>query len=220
MANEVKILTLTDAIAAAGDAVAFIGSLFTANSMAPIGHVAGDVALDNPATFNDLTVPELTGPAVHQRTVDGESMEATVPVVLTADGLHWVNTSPTGSVGGGFSSPQVAPTTSVAIIPRTEVGGGLLYNGTAWSRLAGNGVDAATGSDAAPKNALWFPRAHISRAGINFTRANGGRVVTPVRITAMWATQAGIPDGQLLYRFGDPGTGTDPWTTFFFGSPT
>jgi hypothetical protein len=152
MANEVKVPSLTAALQAIGNAHAYFGSFIAANLVSVLGQKEGQIQVANDVAWNQLTAPEITGPMVHDETLDGENLVITVPMIVPADGSFWEDTSPTGVSGGGYSFPQVPTDTMVAIIPDKEVGGGLRYDDVTpeWVRLAGNGVAAAIGADAAP----------------------------------------------------------------------
>lgn len=210
MANEVKVPSLSAALQAIGNAHVYVGSLITANSMTALGQKEGQIQVQNDQVYNQLTAPEITGPMVHDETLDGENLVITVPLIVPADGSLWEDTSPTGNAGGGYSFPQVPTDTMVAIIPDKEVGGGLKYDAVTpeWVRLAGNGVAAANGADATPKNALWIWRARISRGAANFDRANGGKMIVPVTIQAKYCQEStagnDLPEGHHLYTWGDP----------------
>lgn len=212
MANEVKVPSLQAALEAIGNAHVYFGSFFAVNLVETLGQKEGRIEVANDQVYNQLTAPEITGPMVHDETLDGENLVLTVPVVVPADGSFWANTSPTGGAGGGYSFPQVPTDTQVAIIPDKEVGGGLKYDSATpeWVRLAGNGIAAANGASAAPKNALWLWRARISRGAAAFDRANGGKMIVPVTIQAKYRQEStagnDLPEGHHLYSWGDPPT--------------
>jgi hypothetical protein len=210
MANEVKVPNLTAALQAIGNAHVYVGSFFAANLVTQLGQKEGQIQVQHDMVFNQLTAPEITGPMVHDETLDGENLVLTVPLVVPADGSLWADTSPTGASGGGYSFPQVPTDTSAVIIPDKEVGGGLRYDSVTpeWVRLAGNGVAAANGTDATPKNALWLWRVRISRGAAVFDRANGGKMIVPVTIQAKYQAEStsgnAMPEGHHLYTWGDP----------------
>ncbi len=209
MANEVLPATLDAALASIGNAHAFYGSFFAVNSVTLMGQKMGDIADNSPeATVSDLKAEEITGDANHDRLILGGGLQLTVPLIVPEDGSFWGDFSPTGVSGDGYSNPQRPLYTSVAIIPDWEMGGGLKYAAATWTRLAGNGIAAATGAAAAPKNALWIWKAALGRGKPNWSIQNGGRMIVPVTITGFWRKEstAGnpLPEGHHLYTFGDP----------------
>lgn len=209
MANEVLPLGLTAALESVGNAHIFAGSFIAANSAMAVGQKEGAIEVGGDQQWNQLTAPEYTGPMIHDETLDGESLVVTVPMIVPADGSFWADFSAFGSSGMGYSYPQVPTDTMVAIIPDREVGGGLKYETATWTRLAGNGVGAASGAGAAPKNALWIWRARMSYGKpLRFDRANGGKMIVPVTIQGKYRQEStagnDLPEGHHLATWGDP----------------
>lgn len=209
MANEVLPATLSQALGSIGNAHAYRGSFFAANSALVMGQKMGDIADNSPdPTVSDLTAEEITGAAVHDRIILGGGISLTIPMIVPQDGTFWADMDATGTPGGGFSNPQRPIFTSIAIIPDWEVGGGLKYAAATWTRLAGNGVAAATGAAAAPKNALWIWKAALSRGKATWSIQNGGRMIVPVTISGFWRLESTVgnplPEGHHIYTWGDP----------------
>lgn len=213
MANEVLPPTLADALAVIGNAHAFIGSFFAANSAIALGQKEGDIEWGGTGpTFNFLEAVEITGPAKHDAVYMGEDPAMTIPLIVPASGSIWATVSPTGVAGGGYSNPQTPAFTSLAIIPDRELGGGLKFTPGApgtWSRLAGNGVGAASGAGAVPKNSLWFWKVSLARGT---TRWSGTalKMILPVAAQVYWRQEStvgnAIPEGYHQYLVGDPAT--------------
>lgn len=195
--------TLTAALAAMGVAEVFLGDPMTASGMTSLGAVEGTITVNAPQTMNPLTAPELTGEVPHQTTIVFGAVNVTVPAIL-GDPAIWAKISPTGKKSGGNSIPQKVLETSVLIIPRSEVGGGLEWDvpGTQWQRTAGNGVLAAVGAAAAPKNAVWLWRAYATFGAMPYSYGNGGKVITEVVFTAMF--DATKPEDHKIFTIGDP----------------
>lgn len=200
----INVPTLTAALQAIGNAQVFVGDPFTANGLVALGAKEGAVRVEVNEQFNDLTAPELTGPAVHERTLMGVNVRVTVPLIL-GDPAVYAKISPTGAKGGGSSTPQATVKTSVLVIPDQEVAGGLA-NATGatagWVRTAGNGVAGATATDAAPKHAVWLWRASAETPSRSFTYENGGKMI--VEVTFQTFFYAANPEGQKVYTVGDP----------------
>lgn len=206
--------TLAQALKSVGNAEAFIGDPFTANGMVSIGAMEGRSRLRAPQTINKLTSEELTGGTVHQATVtDGE---ATITLPLITDGdlaALMAKINPKGLAGGGSSSPTDVFTTSLLLIPRKEIGGGLSWNAAlnagagGWDRLAFKNVPAAQSAAAAPKGAVWFWRAYPVFDEVPYVYENGGKQIVEITYTAMWyegAQAANIPDDYKVWIAGDP----------------
>ena len=221
MANEVKIPSLAEALQAIGQAHVYYGDFFAANSAQVLGQKNGRIAVAHSEQYNQLRAEDITGPMVHDEFLMGQDLSATVPIILAVDGSTIPKISPTGTRGLGFSTPQKPVDTCIAIIPDLEVGGGLKYDGTTWTRLAGNGVGSATGAGAAPKHAIWIWRARLGFGELGFGGgADDLKLVTPVTIQAKFATQAGVPEGMKLGYIGDPVAAAAPVTGFNFSAPS
>lgn len=199
--------TLTAALTAMGVAEVYLGDPMTSGGMTSLGAVEGTITVNAPQTLNPLTAPELTGEVAHQSTVTFGAVTVTIPVIL-GDPAIFAKISPTGKKSGGNSIPQKVLETSVLIIPRGEVGGSLDWDipGTQWVRTAGNGVLAAVGAAAAPKNAVWLWRAFASFGALPYSYGNGGKVITEVVFTAMF--DATKPEDHKIFTIGDPRTVT------------
>lgn len=200
----INIPLLTQALQSIGNAQVFVGDPFTVNGLKAIGAKEGDITVEINEEYNDLTAPELTGPAVHQRLVMGVNARITVPVIAGAADLYPI-TSPLGERGGGRSYPTPVVPTSVLVIPNLEVGGGLANATgltTAWDRQAGAGAAAATGAAAAPVHAVWLWRATPERPNRTFSVADGGKQIWEVRFQAMF--DAARPETQKQFTVGDP----------------
>lgn len=195
---------LTDVLKAIGVAEVFIGDPFTVNGMISLGAIEGNVEVAAPQTMNSLTAPEMTGGVPHQATTVLDAVTITVSVIM-GDTALYPKISPTGDSSGGYSFPQPVAETSVLVIPRAEVGGGLTWDTTgtpAWKRTAGFGVGAATGTAAQPKNAVWFWRATPTFGNLPYSYANGGKVLTQVTFHAMF--DAARPEGHKVFTIGNP----------------
>lgn len=195
--------TLTQALQAMGVAEILIGDPLVASGLTSLGAVEGTVEFGVSQNTNPLTAPELTGDTAHASTTTLGEVTARASVIM-GDVTLYSKISPWGSKSGGHSVPQNVLTTSVVIMPRAELGGGLAYDGTTWTRTAGNGVAAATGAAAAPKNTIWIWKAYPTFGNLPFQYGNGGKVSVEVTFHAMF--DAAKPEGAKVYTIGDPTT--------------
>lgn len=193
--------TLTQALQAMGVAEVLIGDPTTAGGLTSLGAVEGTTEFTAGQDVNPLTAPELTGGVAHQSTAVLGDVTIKVNVVM-GDNTLYAKITPWGSKSGGFSVPQNVLTTAVVLMPRSELGGSLAFAAGTWTRTAGNGVAAASGAAAAPKNTVWLWRAYPSFGNLPFQYANGGKVLVEVTFHAMF--DATKPEGHKVYTIGDP----------------
>ena len=127
-------LTLTSALKAMGVAQVFVGDPMKVGGggMLNLGMTEGAIQFDPIVTENPLTAPEFTGGVAHAATFTPGAVKITVPLIMGDDTL-WAKITPGGAKGGGFSSPQQVMTTTVLIIPITELGTSLAYASGAWT---------------------------------------------------------------------------------------
>lgn len=192
--------SLSAALLAIGVAEVFIGDPLVADGMVSLGATEGTIEVMATQTSNELTAPELTGNVAHAATTTLDQVSVKCNIIM-GDADLYEKISPWGAPGGGHSTPQQVVTTTVLVIPRAEVGGGLEYD-TAWARTAGNGVAAASGPSAAPVNAVWLWKAFPTFGALPFQYANGGKVLVEVTFKAMF--DGTKMEGQKVYTIGDP----------------
>ncbi len=118
----------------------------------------------------------------------GEGVALAIPIIMGDPDLY-TKLSPTGLAGGGSSSHQDVVTTSLVVIPDSEIGEGIGYAAGAWT-------------PAAPTHALWIWRGHFTRGGPSFKQADGGKTIQTVNFQGMY--RAANPEGHKVYTIGDP----------------
>lgn len=197
--------SLAQAIAAIGVAEVFVGDPLTTAGLTSLGAVEGTITFNAPENLNELTAPELTGEVAHQAVVTPGKVTVTVPLILSS-ATQLLKISPRGKASNGNSVPQVIVPTSVVIMPRSELGGGLSNVTTTYTRVAGNGVAGATGAAAAPVYTIWIWRAVPTFPSLPFQFSNGGKVIVEVTFTAMF--DGAKPEDHKIYTIGDPRAAT------------
>ncbi|MFW5921340.1 MAG: hypothetical protein ACOCUS_05825 [Polyangiales bacterium] len=112
-------VSLAEAVRALGRAMVFAGDAFTAGGLTALGATEGEVTAEEQETYNDLTLPDDTREAIHERDVMHGSALVTVPLILgprtddSDDGsaVYDVIASVGDGSGGGYSTPQpIVPT--------------------------------------------------------------------------------------------------------------
>ncbi len=198
--------TLSAALQAIGVAEVYLGDPLISDGMVSLGATEGTIEVTATQSSNPLTAPELTGNVAHAATATLDTVSIKCNVIMGDPDLY-EKISPWGAAGGGHSIPQNVATTSVLLIPRAEVGGGLEWDTLAvpaikWVRTAGNGVAGATEADAAPVNAIWLWKAYPTFGPMPFQYGNGGKVMVEVTFMAMF--DASKPEGNKVYSIGNP----------------
>lgn len=168
-----------------------------------LGSFEGDRAFERTIARNSLTAPEQTGDEIpHQTTMNLASARIT-GTIIAGDPALWAKIDPFGIAGGGFSSFRTPNEVAVVLLPHSDIEDGLWNttgDTTGWGKKVG--TTTLSGANAAPKNAIWFPRAVISSESVPFSFGNGGKSLVPVTIEAMFYASA--PEGFKVYAIGDP----------------
>ena len=193
--------TLTQALAAIGVAEVFVGDPMTTGGLTSLGAVEGTITFNAPETMNALTAPELTGEVAHSAVVTPGAVTVVVPMILSS-AAQLLKISPRGKKSMGNTVPQAVVPTSVVIMPRSELGGGLTNTGPTWTRTAGNGIAGATGAGAAPAFTIWIWKAVPTFPSLPFSFGNGGKIITEVTFTAFF--DATKPEDHKIFTIGDP----------------
>lgn len=179
---------LESALAALTNAYVLVGDPTTTGGLDILGAKEGDATLELNEEYHDLTFPEYSGPAVHERTLRGLNPRVTIPVVI-GDYTLLDTLSPGGAMDAGHERQQDVVTTSLVLVPYSDFGTGSWEFSTAWS-------------PAAPVGALWFWRGHFERPGFAYREADAGKVIQEVTFQVLWDSTK--PDGHHLYTLGDP----------------
>ncbi|MFW6079796.1 MAG: hypothetical protein ACODAE_09250 [Gemmatimonadota bacterium] len=192
-------VSLSEAVRALGRAMVFAGDAFTADGLTALGATEGEVTAEEQETYNDLTLPEYTGEAIHERDVMHGSALVTVPLILgprtddSDDGsaVYDQIASVGDGSGGGYSTPQPIVTTNLLLIPQAEIDpdSGLSYDGVDWT-------------PAAPVHAVWLWRAAPEAKSIAYRFEDGGKTIVEVPFRAFFDDSQ--PDGHKLWTRGDP----------------
>lgn len=192
-------VSLAEAVRALGKAMVYVGDAFTDSSLVPLGATEGDISAEEQESYNDLTIPEETGAAIHERKVYQEGCIVTIPLIVgpSPDGsddgseIYDLISSVGDGSGGGYSMPQAVAETNLLLIPEREIdpASGLAFDGTTWT-------------PAAPVHAVWIWRAVPQTNTITFRRGEGGKVITEVTFIGLFDRDQ--PEGHKIWTRGDP----------------
>lgn len=167
-----------------------------------LGALEGDRNAETPYTRNDLTAPEQTGEEVAHQTLMNLGAARITASVIAGDAELWAKISPFGIAGGGYSSFRQPREFAAVIMPVSDIGDGLWWDAVEqqWNKIVDG--QTITGEAAAPRNAIWFPRAIIEPGSIPYSFANGGKSLVPITIHGLFYGAA--PEGYKLFAIGDP----------------
>jgi hypothetical protein len=169
-----------------------------------LGDTEGEVTVDVAEEYSDLTLPELTGSAIHDRYAAGESPTVNLPLYVADSALRAI-LSPTGSASGGYMRRRKVTEYTLVIIPEEvfiedNAQVPVVYTKTGGWQVGGN---AATADQLALLDqSVFFWRGHFTRAMPIYRHEDGGKVVQQVQFQAMH--NGSMPDGHKLFTVGRP----------------
>lgn len=215
---------LDDAIKSIGRAAVFyispawdFASKIT-TSLTFLGYTEGEITVNFNETFNNLTMPEYTGEAIHEANVQGEGPEVTIPL-FTADPALRAICSPTGSASGGGKRQRPVATRTLVLFPEhlfLDQSDPTLQETLPleWDSVANQWELGDVALTAAQEQALgqsiWIWKGYFSKPVLRYRHEEAGKSVDEVTFRAMYQDEA--PVGYRLYAIGDFSTVIDPDT--------
>ncbi len=181
-----------------------------------LGYTEGEITVNFNETFNNLTMPEYTGEAIHEANVQGEGPEVTIPL-FTADPALRAICSPTGSASGGGKRQRPVATRSLVLIPEhlfLDTSDPTLQEtvGMEWDSAANqwelNDIALTADQEAVFAQSIWLWKGYFSKPVLRYRHEEAGKVVDEVTFRAMYQSEA--PVGHRLYTMGDFSTVIDP----------
>lgn len=217
MASTYTLLDLTAQLRAIGRASVFYAASPYTYAASPtgadltlihLGDTEGEVTIEANEEYSDLTLPELTGPAIHERYFAGENPVVTLPM-YAADAALRAILSPTGSANGGYQRRRAVTERALVLIPEQvfidsdNAQAPLVATNTAGTvAWTVGGVAASQAQLDLLDLSIWFWRGHFTRAMPSYRHEDGGKVVQSVSFQAMH--NASMPDGHHLFTIGRP----------------
>jgi hypothetical protein len=174
--------------------------------LAQLGDTEGDINLTANTEVANLTLPEISGTAIHEATYVGDNPTIEVPLFLADPDLLSV-VSPTGLQSAGhFRVRDVAERTVVVFPERlfrdaAQVYQQLVFTGGVWTL---NALALTAAQVVLMQRSVWFWRCYMERPPLRFLGGHGdeGKNIEPTMIHAMMAST--VPDGERLFTIGDP----------------
>lgn len=168
-----------------------------------LGDTEGVVDVEHNSTYSDLTLPELTGDAIHERYHAGYNPRVTIPAYVADEAVYPIF-SPVNAHGGTWRRRSVTEY-GLAIIPEqtfieSNAQVSITYDKVNAWQVGGN---AATSAQLNLLDvSIWFWRGHFEKITPKYQHADGGKAVKEVVYQAMFNTS--MPDGAGLFTFGRP----------------
>jgi hypothetical protein len=177
--------------------------------LAHLGDTEGDIAVTPNAEVAMLTLPEHSGPAVHDAEYTGENPVIEFPLFL-ADPALLALVSPVGSAHAGASIRESVAEHTIVIFPEPlfvkRVSGkslrkALSFSGGVW-QLDGQALDAA--QQTLLGVSFWLWRCFFNRPPRHFKGGHGNdsRAIETVSVQGMHHPD--MSEGAMLYSTGDP----------------
>lgn len=169
-----------------------------------LGDTEGEVSIELNDSYSELTLPELTGAAPHEKYLEGYAPQVTIPLYAADDALRAI-VSPTGSAHGGYQRRRAVTEYTLAIIPEQVF---IVANAQAqlsYDKVGGWEVGAVTATaaqEALLDLSIFFWRGHFTATPPMYRHEDGGKVVQQVIFHAMH--NASMPDGHHLFTIGRP----------------
>ena len=192
---------------AVGDPEAWDGT--TELQLAHLGDTEGDIVFTPNNTQATLTLPEISGGAVHDAVDLGEAPTLELPLFLADPDLLPI-VAPRGiSSAGHIRVCDVAERTLVVFPDELfqVAGEGCTYDTLSYTLATGwqlGGVALTAAQETLLEMALWLWRGYFVRPNSTFKGGHGdeGKNIEPVTFTLMMHPT--MPDGHRLYTRGDP----------------
>lgn len=168
-----------------------------------LGDTEGDIVFNPQTEVAGMTLPEVTGPAIHEADFTGENPTLELPLFLADPALRAL-ISPKGSRHGGKSYRTAAEEHTLVIFPEALFGesrGEITCTAGVWAL---DGTPLTSAQLALLDNALWLWRGYFSRPPRSFKGAPGDGKKNIETATFQVMHAPSFPEGNKLWTEGDP----------------
>lgn len=204
-----SLLDLTAQVRSIGRASVFYGSGAFAGSgndltLTHLGDTEGEISVEPNDEYSELTLPELTGPAPHEKYVAGGAPQVTIPLYTASPSVRAI-LSPTGSASGGYQRRRAVTEYTLVLIPEDlfiEADAQVAVGYTTAGGWTVGGDAATTAQLALLDQAIWFWRGHFERSMPMYRHEDGGKAIDEIIFHSMH--NGDMPDGHHLYTVGRP----------------
>lgn len=208
-----NLLDLTTILRAIGRGVVFYAPRWdraTPLALTHLGDTEGDITIATNPEVAGLTLPELSGPAMHDADYTGENPTVEIPLFL-ADPALLAIVSPIGAAGAGATRRRKVAEYTLAIFPEelflvnNEAGAPerkqLAFAAGEWTL---DGVALTADQLAILGQATWIWRGFFNRPPRSFKGGAGDAKKAIETVSFQGMHHPGMPEGQMLYTIGDP----------------
>ncbi len=175
-----------------------------------LGDTEGDISIATNPEVSGLTLPELSGPAMHEADYTGENPVVELPLYL-ADPALLAIVSPIGSASAGATRRRAVAERMLVVIPEAlflvnNLSGAperkqLAFAAGVWT-LDGNPLSADQ-IDLLGQ-ATWLWRGFFNRPPRSFKGGAGDAKKNIETVSFQSMHHPGMPEGHMLYTIGDP----------------
>jgi len=209
-----SLLDLTAAVRTIGRASVFYvtkwdGTTKLQDTLTHLGDTEGEISISFGDEYSDLTLPELTGPAIHERYLSGMNPVVSLPMYLADPAIRKI-LDPVGSAGsGGYQRRRPVTEYTLVLFPEDlfiESNAQVAVDFTTPAAWTVGGDAATAAQETLIDQAIWFWRGHFSFAPLAYRHEDAGKAVDTVDFQVMHAdiSTTYIPDGHRLFTLGNP----------------
>jgi len=174
--------------------------------LAQLGDTEGDISFNPQGSVATLTLPELSGDAIHEAISTGDNPQLDIPLFLADPDLLTI-VSPVGQAGGGYLRVRDTEKRTIVVFPETLFRDAaneyqtLSFSGGDWT-LNGAALDDA--HQTLLGRAIWIWRAYFDRPESSFLGGHGDDGKNIVTVSCHATIHPDLPEGQRLFTIGDP----------------
>ena len=219
MASTATLTSLAAEIRDIGRGVVFysvgaFGGTGTDLTLLHLGDTEGEIKVETNPEYQELTLPELTGPVAHEKYLTGMAPVVTIPL-FSADPLLDAIVNPIGQAAGsqgvGFERRRAVTEYALVILPEavfieSDAAVVVEYTTSGDWEVGGDIADAA--QLALLDKGLWFWRGHFDPLVPKYTHEDGGKEIQEVTFHCMYNEL--MQNGHHIYTKGRPDQADTP----------
>lgn len=209
-----SLLDLTAAVRTIGRASVFYvtkwaGTTKLQDTLVHLGDTEGEITIAMNDEYSDLTLPELTGSAIHERYFSGMNPVVSLPLYLADPAIRKI-IDPVGTVGSaGYQRQRPVKEFTLVLFPEQlfiESNAQVAVDFTTPAAWTVGGDAASAAQETLIDQSIWFWRGHFHFPPLAYRHADAGKAVDTVEFQVMHSDLSTtlIPDGHRLFTLGNP----------------